>query len=63
MIKLYKFDTLSKQYQRELHSSYNCAVERKASLKEAREYWKTGNGTGGECIFKIVNGELMEVEE
>ena len=63
MIKIYNFDALPKKYQKELHSSYNCAVERNASLKEAREYWKTGNGEGGEVIFKIANGELQEVEE
>ena len=62
MIKLYKFDELPKGYQRELHNSYNHATERKASFKEAREYWKTGDGEGEEVIFKIVNGELQEVE-
>lgn len=63
MNKLYKFDTLPKEYQKELHNSFNHAVERKASFREAKEYWKTGDGEGGEVIFKIVDGDLQEVEQ
>lgn len=63
MIKLYKFDELPKKYQKQLHNSYNNAIECKASFKDAREYWKTGDGEGGEVKFKIVNNELEEVEE
>ena len=63
MIKLYKFDALPKEYQKELHNSFNFTTERKASFREAREYWKTGDGEGGEVIFRIIDGELQEVEQ